>query len=349
MNGQRQRWTMPIHMPEARRFARTLTGCLLSSGAARLANLPEGYWALITTLIVVTQPSLTQALTIARDQIIGAFIGAAVGGVGLVAIDHGAAPMTVLAIALLPLAALAAVRPGLRLACVTLVIVVLVPGGGGSLFERPLHRVLEIVIGAASAFVATVLWPNRALKSAHRDARDCLDALAKMLRQRMSGTTSETELARLEELSTQARKDLADALLEAGREQVLVPILRGSADAIDQVEPLLSRLHRDALVFGQALADGHDNGKLQTPTDWLALPDALALVSDGIGATPVNQQKLQEAHSLLEDLQRKLVQHCDDNRENFTQGVALVMTLIVKDADALVKILLPVRKEASVS
>jgi len=61
--------------PEARRLLRTLMSCAISYAAARLAALPEGYWALITTLVIVTQPSLTQAVDIARDQIIGAFIG----------------------------------------------------------------------------------------------------------------------------------------------------------------------------------------------------------------------------------------------------------------------------------
>src|ERR1700761_1393194 len=77
--------TFSFGKPEARRLVRTLAGCALSYGAARLAALPEGYWALITTLVVVTQPSLTQALGTARDQIIGAFIGGVVGMLGVVA------------------------------------------------------------------------------------------------------------------------------------------------------------------------------------------------------------------------------------------------------------------------
>lgn len=135
---------------ELRRFARTLISCVLSYGVAKLATLPELYWAVITTLIVVTQPSLNQALNTGRDQIIGAVTGGVVGVVGLFAILRGAPPLIVFAIAILPLAALAAWRPTLRLACVTLVVVVLVPASGmGSPFERPIDRVLEILIGEA--------------------------------------------------------------------------------------------------------------------------------------------------------------------------------------------------------
>jgi uncharacterized membrane protein YccC len=101
---------------EYRRIARTLAACALSYGAARLAGLPDLYWAVITTLIVVTQPSLNQALNTGRDQIVGAVIGALTGGIGLVAILYGAPRLLVFAIALVPLAAIAALRPTMRLA-----------------------------------------------------------------------------------------------------------------------------------------------------------------------------------------------------------------------------------------
>jgi len=81
---------------------------------------PEGYWASITTLVVFAQPSLTQALSTARDQIVSACTGAAVDGLDVLAIQRGAVPIHVFTVALLPLAALAAARSGLRLACVTL-------------------------------------------------------------------------------------------------------------------------------------------------------------------------------------------------------------------------------------
>jgi hypothetical protein len=81
---------------------------------------PEGYWASITTLVVFAQPSLTQALSTARDQIVSACTGAAVDGLDVLAIQRGAVPIHVFTVALVQLAALAAARSGLRLACVTL-------------------------------------------------------------------------------------------------------------------------------------------------------------------------------------------------------------------------------------
>ncbi len=125
-----------------RRFARTLTACALSFAAARLASLPEGYWALITAVVIVTQPSLSKTVAAAQDQIVGALLGAAVGMVGIVAIVHGTPTLTAFCIGLLPLALIAAWRPSLRLACVTLVIAMLAPQDAGTPYDRPVHRVL---------------------------------------------------------------------------------------------------------------------------------------------------------------------------------------------------------------
>ncbi|MPW19310.1 FUSC family protein [Paraburkholderia sp. CNPSo 3157] len=349
MTVQQQNWIRRLVIaPETRRFARTLTGCVLSYGAARLATLPEGYWALITTLIVVTQPSLTQAITTARDQVIGACIGAIVGGIGIVVIERGADPVAVVSIALLPLAALAAARPGLRLACVTLVIVVLVPGGGGSAFERPLHRVAEIMIGAAAAFIATVMWPNRAVKLAHRNARECLEALAQMIQLRLAATSDDAALARLEQRSIDAQSALAEALQEAGREHVFVPILRGSSDAIDKVQPFLVRLHRDVLVFGQALLhERMGDGSARVDEAWPALPRVLTLLADAVGAVPVSQRKLRDARASLAPLLERINGHAGGNRPAFAPGVELVMSLIVKDMDGLVQVLMPSGKGGS--
>ncbi|QIE27485.1 Fusaric acid resistance protein family protein (plasmid) [Caballeronia sp. SBC1] len=241
--------------PELRRFARTLVSCLLSYYVAKLATLPELYWAVITTLVVVTQPSLNQALSTGRDQIIGAVIGGLVGVVGLFAILRGAQPLIVFAIALLPLAALAAWRPTLRLACVTLVVVVLVPASGhGSPYARPIDRLLEILIGAGSALLVAFLMPNRAINIAHDRASEIVLVLGELiaLTLRKPGDASDAE--RLHGHSAAAEQALDEAITEAGREHIIVPVKRTRGDVIDKVAPMLTRLHRDGLFLGQAFA-----------------------------------------------------------------------------------------------
>ncbi|WP_438391357.1 FUSC family protein [Caballeronia sp. DA-9] len=250
-----RRFTFQPGGAEVRRFARTLIGCLLSYGAARLATLPELYWAVITTLIVVTQPSLNQALITGRDQIIGAVIGATLGVLGLLAVVRGAAPLAVFAIGLVPLAALAAWRPTLRLACVTLVIVVLIPATGtGSPFERPIDRVLEILIGAGAALVVAFLMPNRAINAAHDRAGEIVRALGELIALYLRKPGDARTAEGLHRRSAAAEQALDDAITEAGREHILVPVKRSRENVIDKVVPMLTRLHRDALFLGQAFA-----------------------------------------------------------------------------------------------
>jgi hypothetical protein len=283
---------------ETRRFARTLIGCVLSYGAARLAMLPELYWAVITTLIVVTQPSLNQALTTGRDQIIGAVIGAIIGVLGLVAILRGMQPLVVFAIELVPLAALAAWRPTLRLACVTLVIVVLIPASGiGSPFARPIDRVLEILIGAGAALVVAFLLPNRAINAARDRAGEIALALGELIALYLRKPEDSRHAEDLHRRSAVAERALDDAINEAGREHIIVPLKRSRENVIDKVAPMLTRLHRDALFLGQAFAgDPKLGGRLTLPTrDALStMADAFADLSKALATTLDADRRFQD-------------------------------------------------------
>jgi len=55
---------------------------------------------------------------------------------------------------------LTAIKPNLRMSCITLVIVVLVPSGADP-FLRPLQRVIEIPLGTAASIIVTVILPNK--------------------------------------------------------------------------------------------------------------------------------------------------------------------------------------------
>ncbi|MDN7183954.1 FUSC family protein [Caballeronia sp. SEWSISQ10-4 2] len=333
----------PAATPELRRFARTLVSCMLSYGAAKLATLPELYWAIITTLIVVTQPSLNQALNTGRDQIIGAVIGAVVGVIGLIAVLRGAPPLIVFAIGLLPLAALAAWRPTLRLACVTLVIVVLVPASGmGSPFARPIDRVLEILIGAGAALIVVFVMPNRAINAAHDRASEIVLALGELIAVYLRKPDDATHAEDLHRRSAAAEQALDDAITEAGREHIIVPVKRTRENVIDKVAPMLTRLHRDALFLGQALSgDPQLAERLTSPTrDALGMTaDAFAELSKALAATLDADKRKQdgnvrEARTSFERLRSASNAACASMEKNTV--LPFVMNLLVQDFGDLI-------------
>ncbi|SAK55054.1 membrane protein-like protein [Caballeronia fortuita] len=326
--------------PEARRLLRTLMSCAISYAAARLAALPEGYWALITTLVIVTQPSLTQAVDIARDQIIGAFIGAVVGVLGIFVMERGAPPLAVFSVALVPLAALSAKRPAFRLACVTLVIVVLIPSGPGSPFERPMHRVLEILIGAASSFVASALWPNRALTSAHRSVADTLKSLGQLIGLYLSGEIDDARATRLETQSTDAQKAFDDALKEAEREHIIVLVQNHRADAIDKAAPFLRRLHSDALFLAKAVSClDRETCAARLGTTGRELQALFETLASVLASNHQDDAKVARARASVETLKRALaMQEAAHGAQEVAQ---FVVGLIVADLEALMVTIYP--------
>ena len=138
---------------------RILAACALAYGAARLIGLSEDYWALVTA-VVVTQPALPATLTAGRDRALATLIGALVGLAVIAAGQWGASTLALFWVALVPLAILTAMKPTLRLSCVTLVIVVLVPAPGNP-FARPFERVLEILVGVLASIVVSAVTPGR--------------------------------------------------------------------------------------------------------------------------------------------------------------------------------------------
>ncbi|MGH7210936.1 MAG: FUSC family protein, partial [Acetobacteraceae bacterium] len=149
----------PFGATQFAQAAHILAGCALAYGSARLIGLPEGYWALVTA-VVVTQPDLPHTLAASRTRIVGTLIGAAVGAAAIVGRRHGQPTLPLYAAGMVPLALLTAAWPSLRLSCVTLIVVFLAPVGEGA-FLWPMDRVLEIVLGTLAALlVSLVRWPK---------------------------------------------------------------------------------------------------------------------------------------------------------------------------------------------
>ena len=109
---------------------RILSACGLAFGIAAAVGLPDRFWAMVTA-VVVMQPALDATLSAGRDRIVGTMLGALAGFGVIEAARHGLALFAMFWVALVPLAMMTAVWPNLRLSCIALVVVVLVPSSDG--------------------------------------------------------------------------------------------------------------------------------------------------------------------------------------------------------------------------
>jgi uncharacterized membrane protein YgaE (UPF0421/DUF939 family) len=140
--------------------ARTAVTAVISLLAARLLDLPQSYWAPITTL-VITQSSLGSTLAVSWQRFIGTALGAAIGSVvvayfGANLLAFGAS----IFVMGLCCAVMHADRSAYRFGGVTLAVVLLLPRTGPA-WRVAFHRFVEVSIGIAVALIMTVLWPER--------------------------------------------------------------------------------------------------------------------------------------------------------------------------------------------
>src|SRR5215468_427027 len=230
----------------------------MTFAVGHVLKLPQAYWAVLTSVIVV-QASVATTLKAAADRMLGTVAGGLWGViVTLVLPRHGPLAVGVtLAVALAPLALMAALRPSYRMAPITAVIVLLSSTG---VQLGPVHyaldRVLEIAVGCVIGLAVSILVvPDRAqglLADAAAEVILTLRALGDLLFSElrrpadavavgaMHARLNQT-LARVEALVDEARRERAHRL----------------SDTPD-VEPFartLRRLHHDFTAIGRAVAE----------------------------------------------------------------------------------------------
>lgn len=153
---------------ELRHAARVSAAVGAAFAISVVFHLPQGgYWAIFTAVLVV-QSSLGGTLNATRERLLGAVIG---GGAGVLASlaatalgveapwQHGLILCAL--VALLTLAA--AIKPVLKVAPVTAVIILVVPTVGMSPWLSALLRAVDILIGGLAGVAAVLLvFPARA-------------------------------------------------------------------------------------------------------------------------------------------------------------------------------------------
>jgi uncharacterized membrane protein YgaE (UPF0421/DUF939 family) len=147
------RWTQHLPLMHASRNA---IAAVASLAIARLFQLPEPYWACITTFVVL-QAKLVSTFTVSWQRLAGTALGAALGA--LLTIYFGP-KLLVFAAGVFLIGLICAglhLENSSRLANITLAIVMLVVHT-----ESPavlaLHRFLEVAIGIGVALAVTAVW-----------------------------------------------------------------------------------------------------------------------------------------------------------------------------------------------
>ena len=242
---------------ELRLALRTTLAALISFALAHLFQLPQGYWAVLTSVIVM-QGSVGGSLKASIDRMIGTFAGAIWGVAVTLAIPHHGTPALALtlALALAPLALVAALKPSFRVAPVTAIIVLL---STTSIQAGPVpyavDRVLEIGLGCIVGLAVSLLvLPGRAHGLLAASAADVLRALTELMEILLRDLAESPDRAVILDIHRRLRRAMARAETlaeEAKRERA--NRLTDEPDP-DPVIRNLRRLHHDLTAVGRAVA-----------------------------------------------------------------------------------------------
>ncbi len=226
----------------------------VSFAIAQVLNLPQGYWAVITAVLVV-QTSIGGTLGASRDRLLGTVVGAAVGGLAAfvraeTATGEGAALVICTALLTVP----AMIYPSLRIAPVTAIIMIVGSPTHAQSLTAAGFRVAEIAIGSIIGLAVTLLvFPPRALDLVSSRARAILEDLAKLFRlyaERLEGDETEDSISDLHARIRSAMPPLEAAIKEASRETV---VRLASHTPPKAVARTFWRVRNDAVIIGRAL------------------------------------------------------------------------------------------------
>ncbi|HYM00765.1 MAG TPA: FUSC family protein [Blastocatellia bacterium] len=130
----------------------------ISLYVARFFKLPEGYWAVISTLIVM-QSNVGATVNASSGRLAGTAIGAIMGGVFVAAIGSSSLSFILAVTVTVIVCASLRLFESYRLAGVTVAIIMLVHHSGPG-WIIAVHRFLEVSIGIVVALLVSVtVWP----------------------------------------------------------------------------------------------------------------------------------------------------------------------------------------------
>ncbi len=221
---------------------------------ATLLRLPQGYWAVFTAVIVV-QSSLGATITASVERFMGTVVGALTGAGA--AYFHAKWPEfggLILCVTVALLSFVVSMRPSLKVAPVTAVIMLI----GTTTHMDPLMaaalRVAEITVGSVVGVAATLLiFPARAHASVVTSVQKIAGLQAHILESHvlaLRGTPGPTDYLKAQDDLRAALAKLQTAMTEAGRESASKLSDQSVSEALPRT---LWRLRNDTVMVGRTL------------------------------------------------------------------------------------------------
>ncbi len=247
LRASKPRWRFCVRM--------TASG-LAAFAVAQALHIPlNGLW-LILTAIVVTQMSAGGSVRATLEYIIGTVGGAVYGAVLGVLIPHDTPLMQafIMALAIAPLAFVAAFNPNFRVAPFSAVLVILIAGQfGQGPIESAITRSGEVALGGMIAVAVSLLvFPQRANHMRLSAAARLLERFARELPQLLTGFTAEldaTENSRIQNDIGAAVTRFQQITAEAQHELLITLAAQPDPGPLSRT---MLRLRHDFVIIGRA-------------------------------------------------------------------------------------------------
>jgi uncharacterized membrane protein YccC len=149
---------------------------------AQMLDLPQGYWAVISAVIIV-QNRIGASLQAAASRIIGTVVGGFVGfAFALITPADGSGAFLGLMLALILLGMLAARNDSLHVAPLTAAILLVSTPSHADVWTSATHRMMEIMIGSGiGVLVSMTVAPGRSDTWLRTEAATILNGLATLV------------------------------------------------------------------------------------------------------------------------------------------------------------------------
>jgi uncharacterized membrane protein YccC len=312
------------HGAELRLSLRMTVAGVLAFALADMFNLAQGYWAVLTAVIVI-QASLGGSLKAGLDRLIGTLCGAAYGAVVATLIPHAHAPTQAIALALAvaPLALMAAINASFRIAPVTAVIVLLgTTSAQAGPLDSAIARVLEIGLGCVVGVgVSLLVLPARAHRLVGQAASRALDLLADLATVHCGGLgeSADKSVAGLNDRLRAALTRVASVAGEAARER------RSRLTDEPDAEPLLRTLRRlrsALIILGRAATEPLPEPARQRLAPPLALAgEAIAQYLRATGTALALKQAAPAVDAVLDAMHQYGAAMAETRREGITRDL----------------------------